>query len=149
MLLSLYMRPLNDVHLARPMVCEPATQDELLYPNQCVGYIYIYIYKPSFFSFSFILFFWLVFMALLTVVLIVHTETNKLPERATMFLNESPCTAKLETRALRLKVGGGRNVLAAVLLAVSESLLPSSTSQLGPPNCKRKTSPAFKLYQFL
>jgi hypothetical protein len=88
-------------------------------------------------------------MALLTVVLIVHTKTNKLPERATMFLNESPCTAKLETRALRLKVGEGINVLAAVLLAVSESLLPSPTFQEGPPNYKRKTSLALKLYQFL
>jgi hypothetical protein len=55
-----------------------------------------------------------------------------------MSLNESPCTAKLDTRAVKLEVGEGINVLAAVMLAVRESLLPSPTFQEGPPNCKRK-----------
>lgn len=51
-----------------------------------------------------------------------------------MFLNESPCTEKFFTRPLRLEVGAGMKVLAAVLLAVVESLLPKPTFHEGPPN---------------
>ena len=51
-----------------------------------------------------------------------------------MFLNESPCAEKFATRPLRLEVGGGIKVLAAVMFAVVESFLPRLTSQEGPPN---------------
>ena len=60
---------------------------------------------------------------------------QELPERATMSLKDNPCAAKLDTRPLRLDVGGGIEVFASALLAVSESFLPNPTFQEGPPNC--------------
>jgi len=57
------------------------------------------------------------------------------PESATMSLVERPCAANLEMRFWRLEVGGGMLLLAKVLLAVLESLLPSFTVQFGPPSC--------------
>jgi len=50
-----------------------------------------------------------------------------------MFLTERPLAAKLVMRALRLEAGEGR-VLARLLLAVMESLLPKLTFHEGPPN---------------
>ena len=61
--------------------------------------------------------------------------TLLLPERATMSFWESPCAAKREVRLARPDVGGGMFLLAPLKLAVVESLLPSLTSQLGPPSC--------------
>jgi hypothetical protein len=56
-----------------------------------------------------------------------------------MSLAESPWALKVETRLLRLDVGGGITpVLAAVKFAVLESLLPTFTFQKGPPSYKIK-----------
>lgn len=63
-----------------------------------------------------------------------------IPERATMSLVERPWAANLLMRLLRLEVGGGMLLLARVKLAVFESLLPSFTSQYGPPSCRATTS---------
>ena len=60
----------------------------------------------------------------------------KLPYRATKSFSESPLAAKLDVRLLILERGDGMDVVAAVLLAVVESLLPNSTFHEGPPNCK-------------
>jgi hypothetical protein len=48
---------------------------------------------------------------------------------------ESPCAAKREVRLERPDVGGGMLLLAPLKLAVVESLLPTFTSQFGPPSC--------------
>jgi len=53
-----------------------------------------------------------------------------------MSLKDRPLTAKFDVRVLMLDAGEGRKTLAAVLLAVSESLLPNFTSQEGPPSCQ-------------
>jgi hypothetical protein len=50
---------------------------------------------------------------------------------------ERPCAAKSEVRLARPDVGGGMLLLAPLKLAVLESLLPTFTSQLGPPSCMR------------
>ncbi|KAI8557200.1 hypothetical protein RHMOL_Rhmol05G0317800 [Rhododendron molle] len=48
-----------------------------------------------------------------------------------------PLFEKAVIRALRLESGPGRlPELAALKLAIVESLLPNGTDQLGPPNCK-------------
>jgi hypothetical protein len=57
------------------------------------------------------------------------------PESATMSFWESPCAAKREVRLERPDVGGGMLLLAPLKLAVVESLLPTFTSQFGPPSC--------------
>ena len=60
-----------------------------------------------------------------------------IPDKATMSLAESPRAANLEMRLLRAEVGGGITPLLAIeKLAVLESLLPSFTSQRGPPSFK-------------
>ena len=51
-----------------------------------------------------------------------------------MSLNERPCDEKLEMRPLIFDAGDGKSVLAFEKLAVLESLLPSFTSQFGPPS---------------
>jgi len=48
---------------------------------------------------------------------------------------ERPCAAKSDVRLARPDVGGGMLLLAPLKLAVLESLLPTFTSQLGPPSC--------------
>jgi hypothetical protein len=53
-----------------------------------------------------------------------------------MFLNESPCAEKIAFRPLGLDIGAGIKVLAAVMFAMVESLLPKLSFQEGPPNCK-------------
>jgi len=47
---------------------------------------------------------------------------------------ESPRALNLEMSWLRFEVGGGMPLLAAERLAVLASLLPSLTSQEGPPS---------------
>ena len=61
-------------------------------------------------------------------------EDADIPERATSSLAEKPWFAKEAIRALRLKLGPGRSLLAALKFAVVESLLPNETVQLGPPS---------------
>jgi len=56
------------------------------------------------------------------------------PDKATISFVERPTALKLEMRRLRLEVGVGMLLLAAPWLAVLASLLPSFTSQLGPPS---------------
>lgn len=56
------------------------------------------------------------------------------PESATNSLAEKPLPEKALIRPVRFKAGEGMFVLAALKLAVSESLLPTATVQLGPPN---------------
>lgn len=70
---------------------------------------------------------------------------EKLPERATRSLVESPRLLKREIRRLRSEVGGGIPLLAADRLAVLESLLPSFTSQLGPPSYTNTTTQYVKI----
>lgn len=60
------------------------------------------------------------------------------PDKATMSLVESPRALNLEISLFKLEVGGGMLLLAAAWLAVLASLLPSFTSQLGPPSYKTK-----------
>jgi hypothetical protein len=48
---------------------------------------------------------------------------------------ERPCAAKRDVRLARPDVGGGMLLLAPLKLAVVESLLPTFTSQFGPPSC--------------
>lgn len=56
------------------------------------------------------------------------------PESAIMSASESPFLAKAAVRLARDEVGGGICLFAFAKLAVLESLLPSFTSQFGPPN---------------
>jgi len=56
------------------------------------------------------------------------------PDKATMSLVESPTALNFEMSWLRFEVGGGMALLAADWLAVLASLLPSLTSQVGPPS---------------
>ena len=63
-------------------------------------------------------------------------------------MNDKPTLAKLEVRLLRSSEGGGINALAALLLAVLESLLPNLTFQKGPPYCNfiyKRTSTLVKI----
>ena len=55
-----------------------------------------------------------------------------IPDRATISLALKPLFVKAEMRPLRFKVGAGMLLLAALKLAVVESLLPNLTIQLGP-----------------
>ena len=57
-----------------------------------------------------------------------------------MSLVERPLAENLEMRLLSDEVGGGICLLALDMLALLESLLPSFTSQLGPPSCKTSSS---------
>ena len=59
----------------------------------------------------------------------------QVPESATISFAERPWLLKLEMRFWRLKEGPGMLLFAPEKLAVVESLLPSFTSQLGPPSC--------------
>lgn len=56
------------------------------------------------------------------------------PDSATKSLVESPRVLNLDISWLRFEVGLGMSLLAADWLAVLESLLPSFTSQVGPPS---------------
>ena len=56
------------------------------------------------------------------------------PERATRSLVSSPCLLKLLISAGKSMNGVGMLLLASVLLAVVESLLPSGTVHDGPPS---------------
>lgn len=56
------------------------------------------------------------------------------PDSATKSLVESPRVLNLDISWLRFEVGLGMPLLAADWLAVLESLLPSFTSQVGPPS---------------
>ena len=58
------------------------------------------------------------------------------PDKATMSVVERPLTWNVEIRTPRLEMGEGKKpvLLAAEKLAVFESLLPTLTSQLGPPS---------------
>jgi hypothetical protein len=58
-----------------------------------------------------------------------------IPDKATMSLAERPLALNLLMRFARVEVGGGMTpLLASEKLAVLESLLPTLTSQLGPPS---------------
>lgn len=63
------------------------------------------------------------------------SKRKNLPERDTKSLNDNPTSAKLDLRTVIFDEGAGMNTLAAVLLAVRESLLPNLTSHVGPPSC--------------
>ncbi|KAH0471036.1 hypothetical protein IEQ34_000759 [Dendrobium chrysotoxum] len=63
-------------------------------------------------------------------------SVRNIPARATRSLVERPCAENLEIRLLRLEVAGGMLLLAALWLAVLESLLPNFTLQVGPPSFK-------------
>lgn len=63
-----------------------------------------------------------------------------LPERATISLALKPCLEKEDMSWLRVEFGPGRLLLAALILAVVESLLPNRTFQLGPPSCNFVTN---------
>lgn len=52
-------------------------------------------------------------------------RTLRLPESATMSVELRPLLEKDDSRPLRLNVGGGRLLLAALRLAVVASLLPN------------------------
>lgn len=56
------------------------------------------------------------------------------PESATISLVERPLPENEEMRVLKLEVGAGMLLFAALRLAVVESLLPSRTVHDGPPN---------------
>jgi hypothetical protein len=58
------------------------------------------------------------------------------PERATMSVKVKPLGPKASLRLLMLEDGAGRALLARASFAVVESLLPSPTVHVGPPNCK-------------
>lgn len=55
-----------------------------------------------------------------------------------MSLGERPRRLKRSTSALTSELGPGMFLLAADLLAVKLSLLPSSTSHVGPPDWSRR-----------
>ena len=57
-----------------------------------------------------------------------------IPDRTTISFVERPWAWKDEMRALRLDVGAEMLLFAALRLAVFESLLPSCTVHVGPPN---------------
>lgn len=59
-----------------------------------------------------------------------------IPERATMSVCERPRFWKVEMRVGTVEFGEGKPFVAACLLAVLLSLLPTFTSQLGPPDFK-------------
>lgn len=63
-----------------------------------------------------------------------------IPERATISLAVKPLFEKAVMRPLRFKVGAGMLELAALKLAVVESLLPKRTVQLGPPSWEKEAS---------
>lgn len=58
------------------------------------------------------------------------------PERATKSVSLRPCLLKLLINPVRLRNGDGMSLLARVLFAVVESLLPRGTFHVGPPSCK-------------
>jgi hypothetical protein len=65
----------------------------------------------------------------------VEMSIDRLPERATMSLAERPTLVNFCTRVATPEVGAGRLLLAAWRLAVRLSFRPTSTCQLGPPDC--------------
>ena len=60
------------------------------------------------------------------------------PERATISWVVKPWFEKDVMSPLRFKLGVGMLLLAALKLAVVESLLPNTTVQFGPPSWKKK-----------
>lgn len=58
-----------------------------------------------------------------------------IPDSATRSTLSSPCLSKNFMRRCSVAFGGGRFLLASFIYAVFESLLPSGSSQYGPPLC--------------
>lgn len=67
-----------------------------------------------------------------------YKSSDHVPERATRSTKLSPCLLNLVRMVWKVLFGAGISLFEPLRLAPLESLLPSGTSQWGPPACISK-----------